>query len=172
MCSSDLDIFITKEENNLIKYISEKALNIWQNDYFTHTELYPLKKYQFENYVVYGPNNPIPYLNRLYPNWETKAIKTYDHIVHEPIKKLEFNINYNKSDKPYIWQYWEGSMPDYIKICMETVDKHCLNDFNIIRLNQNNIRDYLPEISEYSKEIDKLIIPHKVDIYRIMLLYK
>jgi len=167
-----IDIFVTKDDNNIIKYTSERALNIWQNDYFTHDELYPLKKYKFEEYEVYGPNNPIPYLNRLYPNWQTKAIKTYDHIVHEPINKLEFDIEYNKSGKPYIWQYWEGVMPDYIKICMDTVDKHCSDDFNIIRLNPNNIKNYLPELTEYKEKIDRLIIPHKVDIYRIMLLYK
>jgi len=167
-----IDVFITKKENNIIKLTSEYALKIWENDYFTADELYPLKKYQFEDYEVYGPNNPYNYLNRIYPNWKTQAIKTYDHIVHEPIKKIEFDIDYNESGKPYIWQYWEGIMPDYIKICMDTVDKHCNKNFNVIRLNENNILEYLPELTEYSEKINRLIIPHKVDIYRIMLLYK
>lgn len=167
-----IDIFVTKYDKNIIKYTSEKALSIWQNDYFTQDELYPLKKYQFESYEVYGPNNPIPYLDRLYPNWKTKAMKTYDHITHTSIKKIEFDVHYNKLDKPYIWQYWEGEMPSYIKLCMQTVDKNCSQNFNIIRLNKENIKDYIPELSEYEDKINKLIIPHKVDIYRIMLLYK
>lgn len=90
--------------------------------------------------------------------------KYNNNITHTSIKKIE--------SKPYLWQYWEGPMPAYIKLCMETVDKHCSKDFNIQRLNESNIKDYLPELKEYENKISKLIIPHKVDIYRIMLLYK
>lgn len=88
----------------------------------------------------------------------------------------KFTINtintININQKPYLWQYWEGIMPDYINLCMETVNKHCSINFNIIRLNKQNIYMYLPEIKEYEDKINKLIIPHQVDIYRIMLLYK
>jgi len=179
-----IDIFITQQNDNIIKYISPDALKIWDNDYFTTEELYPLKRYQFEEYYVFGPNNPYNYLDRSYPNWKKKAIKTYDHIKHKKINKLEFDIIYDESSnpehfdlsanniQPYLWQYWEGSLPDYIKICMDTVDKHCSNNFRIIRLNPQNIKDYLPELKEYEKNINTLIIPQKVDIYRIMLLYK
>jgi len=38
-----IDIFITKNNNKIIKYTSKQALNIWQNDYFTEDELFPLK---------------------------------------------------------------------------------------------------------------------------------
>jgi phosphorylcholine metabolism protein LicD len=167
-----IDVFVAREDNYIIKYISPEALNKWNNDYFTHDELYPLKKYQFEDYEVYGPQNPYNYLDRLYPNWKNIAIKTFDHITYNKVDKFEFNINYNDSNKYYIWQYWEGNMPDYIKLCMETVDKHCDDKFNIIRLNPDNIKDYLPELINYEDKINKLTIPHKVDIYRIMLLYK
>ena len=84
------------------------------------------------------------------------------------------NIN-NQNDapiKPYLWQYWEGELPDYISLCMETVDKHCSTDFNIVRLNQFNIKTYLPELKDYETKINNLIIAQKVDIYRIMLLHK
>ena len=166
-----IDIFVTKKYDNKIKYTSIRALEIWTNDYFTPEELFPLKKYQFEDLEVYGPHNPFNYLDRLYPKWRTSAVKTYDHITHTSINKLEFDIEYNSS-KPYLWQYWEGPMPSYIKLCMETVDKHCSEDFNIQRLNESNITEYLPELKEFENKISKLIIPHKVDIYRIMLLYK
>ena len=167
-----IDIFITKKYDNIIKFTSQQALNLWKNDYFTIDELYPLKKYQFEDYYVYGPNNPYAYLDRIYPDWKNKAIKTYDHVTHTKIEKKEFDIICNESSKPYLWQYWEGNMPDYIKLCMETVDKHCSTDFNIVRLNPQNIKDYIPEVKKYEDNINKLIIPQKVDIYRIMLLYK
>lgn len=167
-----IDIFVTKKYNTIIKYVSKQALDIWKNDYFTLDELYPLKKYQFEDYEVYGPNNPYNYLDRLYPDWKIKAIKTYDHITHTGIDKLEFNIEYSESNKPYLWQYWEGPMPSYIKLCLDTVDKHCSNNFTILRLNESNIREYLPELEKYEDKLSQLIIAHKVDIYRIMLLYK
>lgn len=167
-----IDIFITKKQDKIINFKSSDANNMWENDYFTNEELFPLKKYQFEDYYVYGPNNPYDYLNRAYPEWKTKAVKTYDHIVHKKIDKIEFDIFYNDYGKPILWQYWEGNKPDYIQLCMETVDKHCSTDFKIIRLNPDNIRDYIPEIDKYITKINKLKIPQKVDIYRIMLLYK
>lgn len=79
--------------------------------------------------------------------------------------------------KPYLWQFWDDidgieNRPAYIDLCMETIDKHCSNSFNIIRLNSSNILDFIPEIQQYSKYIDKLIIAHKVDVYRMFLLYK
>jgi hypothetical protein len=61
--------------------------------------------------------------------------------------------------------------PAYITLCLKTVDKNC-HEFNIIRLNKNNIYDYLPELEKYIDKINKLIIAHRVDIYRIYLLYK
>jgi hypothetical protein len=86
------------------------------------------------------------------------------------------NINYSKNKKPYLWQYWdtiEGKeMPDYIKLCMKTVDKHCSDSFEIVRLNKDNIFTYIPEIEKYKDKMKDLIIAHKVDIYRIMLLHK
>lgn len=102
-----------------------------------------------------------------------KNNKTYEKNTSH-IKNIEFDISQNDKiyEKPYLWQYWEGNMPEYISLCMETVDKNCSDNFDIVRLNNNNIKDYIPEISEYEDKINKLIIPHKVDIYRIMLLYK
>jgi hypothetical protein len=85
---------------------------------------------------------------------------------------------FDNTNKPYLWQYWDNidgnKTPSYIELCFKTVDKHCSNSFNIIRLNKNNISKYLPELRTLSiyNKIDKLIIAHKVDLYRIMLLKK
>jgi hypothetical protein len=79
-------------------------------------------------------------------------------------------------DKPYLWQYWDNidnnKTPAYIELCLETVNNNCSKNFNIVRLNKDNIKKYLPELNKYQNKLDKLIIAHKVDIYRIMLLYK
>lgn len=87
------------------------------------------------------------------------------------------NTNENKN-KPYLWQYWDNIDNNktyaYINLCFNSVDKHCSTSFNIIRLNKDTILDYLPELKTLSiyNKLDNLIIAHKVDLYRIMLLKK
>jgi len=41
--------------------------------------MFPLKKYQFGDIVVWGPNDPEHYLNQLYGNWKTTAYKGGEH---------------------------------------------------------------------------------------------
>ena len=63
-------------------------------------------------------------------------------------------------------------MSSFIKLSLKTVDNHCSKSFNIIRLNKDNIYKYIPEMKEYEDKIKDILIAQKVDIYRIMLLYK
>jgi len=97
------------------------------------------------------------------------------YLIYINIKAKE---TFNNHNKPYLWQYWDNTngnkTPSYIELCLKTVDKHCSSSFNIIRLNKDNISYYLPELKNLSiyNKIDKLIIAHKVDLYRIMLLKK
>jgi len=90
-------------------------------------------------------------------------------------KKVE-NFENKKSNKPYIWLYWEVSdkgTPSYIDLCYDTVLKHCSADFQIIRLNEKTIYDYLPDLKyKYKKLDDYLSIPQKADLFRYHLLYK
>jgi hypothetical protein len=98
-----------------------------------------------------------------------------EQIIHKQDEKKE-QIIHNTNNKPYIWLYWENKdkvlTPAYIELCYKTVLTNCNDSFEIIRLNQNIIYNYLPELIEYKTDIEKLIIAQKVDIYRIMLLYK
>jgi hypothetical protein len=145
---------------------------LWSNEYYYKSEVYPLKLYDFEDYQLYAPNNPIMYLDRSYSDWQIKASKTYDHVKHVIFKKTEFPIEYNKNNKPYLWQYWDGPKSSFINLSMKTVDNNCSKSFNIVRLNKDNIYDYLPEMKQYEDKIKDILIAQKVDIYRIMLLYK
>ena len=77
------------------------------------------------------------------------------------------NNNYYLNIKPYLWLYWEGKMPEYIKLCLKTIYHHNNQDFNIKLLNQNTIHHYLKSIHP---KIDSLPIPQKTDYYRIKLL--
>ena len=168
----DLFVMVKKDNRIILKYI--QAFNTWQNEYYISSELYPLKLYDFEDYQLYGPNNPTNYLNNNFKNWKTTAVKTYDHMKEKSIPRMDFTLDYDNTAKPYLWQYWDNKKPDYISLCMETVDKVCSKSFNIIRLDKNNIMKYLPEIKEFGlkDKIETLIVAHKVDFYRIMLLYK
>ena len=173
-----VDIFVMMKENNKVTFKNKKLLDIWKNEFFYVKDLYPLKKYKFEDYMVYGPNNPLEYINRSFPGWKKTAYKNYDHATDKFIKEINFDIDYDMDEKPYLWQYWDNKdgkkTPAWIELCMETVINKCSKSFNVVRLNKDNITDYLPELKDLKLQdkLDKLIIAHRVDLYRIMLLYK
>lgn len=167
-----IDLFVMTKIDNKIVLKGQFARNFWPNEYYYVDELYPLKLYDFEDYQLYGPREPIKYLDRCYSGWRTKGLKTYDHVVHKTFEKTEFPIEYNKDNKPYLWQYWDGPKSSFINLSMKSVDNNCSKSFNIIRLNKDNIYEYLPEMKQYRIKLKDILIAQKVDIYRIMLLYK
>ena len=89
-------------------------------------------------------------------------------------------LNSNKSTENFetktpkiIWTYWENlngatEYPTHIKLCLETFYKH-LSNYQIIVLDQNLIKQYLPNVRN---DFDQLLIAQKVDYYRIALLEK
>jgi lipopolysaccharide cholinephosphotransferase len=167
-----IDLFIVTKDNNKFVLKNITARNMWPNEYYENDEIESLKLYDFDDYQLYGLKNPIKYLDRSYPDWRIKASKNFDHLTHEILQNTEFPIEYNRNDKPYLWQYWDGPMSSFIKLSLKTVDNHCSKSFNIIRLNKDNIYKYIPEMKEYENKIKDILIAQKVDIYRIMLLYK
>jgi hypothetical protein len=84
--------------------------------------------------------------------------------------------NFNNINKPYLWVYWENKenklTPPIIELCIEIMKLKLSNNFNFVKLDQNNIYDYIPEIKEKKHILDKLIIAHRVDYYRVLLLNK
>lgn len=171
-----VDVFVTTKTDKYYMYKSPLAQLTWPKEYYLETEVYPLKKIKYEYYEIYAPNDPISFLDRAYDGWRVKAIKTYDHLIEKQIKRIEFPVEYNLDKKPYLWVYWDNvngaQTPPLIEMCYNTILINCGKSFDIVKLNKNNIITYLPEIEEYSQYIDKLQIAHKVDLYRIMLLYK
>ena len=171
-----VDIFICTEIDGKIVYKSKIARDIWSNEYINFSNLFPLKLYKLDEIQIYGPNDPNDYLNRVFTNWKDRTIRDLYYINNRSVDKKTLKVMYNKATKPYLWQYWdtmEGKeIPSYINLALQTVTKHCSNSFEIVRLNKDNIYEYIPEIKEYQSVMDKLIIAHKVDIYRILLLFK
>jgi mannosyltransferase OCH1-like enzyme len=84
--------------------------------------------------------------------------------------------NFSTIEKPYLWVYWENKngkqTPPIIELCLEIMRKRLSNNFRMIKLDQNNINEYIPEIKERKHILDKLIIAHRVDYYRVLLLNK
>lgn len=84
--------------------------------------------------------------------------------------------NFSTIEKPYLWVYWENKdekpTPPIIELCLEIMKKRLSNKFRMIKLDQNNISEYIPEIKERKHILDKLIIAHRVDYYRVLLLNK
>lgn len=83
------------------------------------------------------------------------------------------NENFGVKTPRIIWTYWENlngvtEYPTHIKLCLETFYKH-LSNYQIIVLNQNSIKQYIPDVRS---DMDKLLIAQKVDYYRIALLEK
>lgn len=75
-----IDIFITKNVNGIMKFVNEKTQLEFQKCNFNIKDLFPLKKYDFGIFQMYGANNPNNYLNSCYgDDWKTMMYKTYDH---------------------------------------------------------------------------------------------
>lgn len=102
-----LDIFVSTINKDRIEYVgSHHRLwpKEWKNLSFSKKELFPLKKYKFSNFYVYGPNNPIPYLNNWYgDDWDEYAYKQFDHELEKPVKKIKFKLKNSDRDaaKPF-----------------------------------------------------------------------
>lgn len=168
-----INILIFTEANDKIIIKSQSALKIWPQEVFNKSDILPLKKYEFENIELNGPNNPKNILEQVYNGWPVDIQK-------QPVLRCYYkatnSIAYNKIKKPYLWQYWDNMdgkpTPAFITLCLKTVDIHCNKSFEVVRLNKDNIFNYIPELEKYKAKLEKLIIAHRVDIYRIMLLHK
>jgi lipopolysaccharide cholinephosphotransferase len=81
---SFIDIFyVSPNIHNGIPVIDHKNINCnyaWPNAYFYINELFPLRKYKFGGYYVYGPNNPVDFMKRNFTEkWNTEAVISHSH---------------------------------------------------------------------------------------------
>jgi phosphorylcholine metabolism protein LicD len=160
-----VDVFVvTLNENNDYVYVNEQARNTWINDIYNKDDTFPLQKYKYEDYYIYSMHNPIPVLDKCYNGWRNKASKWYDHANEKSISSIEFTIDYNNNNKPYLW---------ILNINDDNNDNiNNSNSFNVIKINNNNIIKWIPELKEYNHYILNLNNNDKTTVYKIMLLYK
>lgn len=73
-----------------------------------------------------------------------------------------------------IWLYWDNppnkSTPDYIKLCWESIEKTCGNDFEINLVTTENVKQFLPQIMDGFFQISQ--INNKSNYLRYKLLYE
>lgn len=152
-----IDIFVCIKNNNNVIYKEKSARDSWPKEIYNYNDLFPLKEYIFEDMIVMGPNNPLPFLDTVYPKWRTVGIKpAFDHITHTNMKEYKFDlVNYTK---PYIWLQSNNN----------NIDKKYIDNFHIVVINDNNIKEWIPELDNdiQYKDITNM------EIYKIMLLYK
>lgn len=78
-----MDIFEYATHDGVYSLACPQQKQLWPTDWFREEDLFPLQKYEFgTRTVVWGPCNPIPYLERLYGEegaWKT-PICTHIHL--------------------------------------------------------------------------------------------
>lgn len=84
-----LDIFIYHQNGDKFVHSDLEVRDIYPNDYFKVSEIFPLKKYQFGELEVYGPNEYKPSLDRQYPEWAKYAIIQQPHNYHYRLSSIE-----------------------------------------------------------------------------------
>ena len=155
-----IDLYVMINHKDYIFFKSEDIYKLWKNHVTHKSNIFPLKLVEFYDYYVYAPNNPIAILDSGYPNWRKEGIKrSFNHVTSKSDLDInKFNIEYD-INRLTIWQYVKYNVKNNIK-------KACNYNCQILFVNEKNILNYLPEISEY-KSNDNL-----VKYYPILLLYK
>jgi hypothetical protein len=142
---------IKKSIYNHVLDISEQINNIINADLYIPTPEVPINSDGFDN-VQY--------------NYTPNLIEGFDNLNIQKIYPI-MNVPRN------IWVYWQNinrtTYPTIIKLCLDTIKKHLGSKYNLIILNENTIKKYLPDIRD---DFDNLMVAQKVDYYRIALLYK
>lgn len=166
-----IDIFIFFRNKNVIDLLDLKTNRAdrslyFKNNYFYYDDLFPLKKYQYEDYEINGPNNPFEYLNRSYPNWQNTG-KSQHHIRNKNnnVNKMFPTFYYQPNiKKTFLWLINTNNINNY-----ESVKKYCSNTFEIIEIDQYlNKEKYLPELKKLQIEDHSL----EDNIISIILMYK
>lgn len=89
-----LDVFITENKDDKISVqVANKTMKHLQKCYFLKNEIYPLKKFKFGVFEVYGPNKPESFLNRCYDDdWNDVKYQEYNHYNEENIEKIKTKL--------------------------------------------------------------------------------
>ena len=86
-----VDISLVENKQGIIKYSNPSVNNIWKKCNFSYNNLFPLKKYKFGKFILFGPNYPNKYLDNCYgDDWKIIKKDNYDHL-NQKFKKTQNN---------------------------------------------------------------------------------
>jgi phosphorylcholine metabolism protein LicD len=93
-----IDIFSWTCKSKIIKLTSLQHRVQFKKCYYLRNEMFPLKRYQFGDYEVYGAQKPMPYLERYYGSDCMRVAKIdirepkQEQILSKSSKQIEFPI--------------------------------------------------------------------------------
>lgn len=94
----NIDIFPAEHRKEKMTYSRKAVREMWPKDYFYTEELFPLKKYRFGDFEVYGAYSYKKYFLRAFgKKWNVEAYRDYDHQAEEEVEKVLVKLK--KSDK-------------------------------------------------------------------------
>lgn len=129
-----VDVFTYTNIDNVYHMNKQDLRDKWPNEYYSYNELFPLKKYKFGKLNLTGPNYPIAYLNRMYPDWQFYGIQTFNHktmkstnykVILDHTNQthklksyliIKDNISKNKNDNPYLRELYDIHHDKYMII--------------------------------------------------------
>lgn len=129
----------------------------------------------------------IPLLNNIWSNIrKRKIINKHNEVAEfwEPIllkyrsndlEKYNFSPKKNLGTNKVIWQYWgqgEQNLPEVVQLCFDSVEKY-KGDYMVIRLNDDNITDYIDLPDFVSEKVNVGIFGRTFfsDLLRLALLH-
>ena len=131
-----IDVFPFKKIGKKYKLFYKSARNIWSDESWYEDELFPLKKYEFGNFKVFGPNKYKDYLERSYgTDWNNVGYVQYDHEkLDEAFSiKIKLTNEMRQKAKPYDKVkkskrcFLKKTKSRSVKSWMKKSSKSCLN---------------------------------------------
>lgn len=90
----NIDIFGYEHYKGKVRYDRRSCRDMWPKEYFYVEELYPLRKYPFGEFEVWGPFKYKEYFNRAFgKKWNVEAYRDYDHEAEEEVEKVLVKLN-------------------------------------------------------------------------------
>lgn len=90
-----VDLFPCECDQNqmYITYQNDQAFLSLFDEWFMYDEIFPLKEWKFEDFRVWGPNNPYRYLDKNFGRWRTHGrTNGYINSIRKKVDVIEFEI--------------------------------------------------------------------------------
>lgn len=89
----NVDIFPMKEVDGVLIPLYKSVREMWPKEWYPVKELYPLTKYKFADFWIYGPAVHQTYFDRAYgKDWDKIMYRDYDHEEEEVMEKVKVKI--------------------------------------------------------------------------------